>query len=293
MDDDYIPQPETDVTDEPRSLFRVLAHVSALLAPAGLVALFCQVMEVSPQNTAAFSLITISTVALLLYRRQLSRRVPSPVVLGFMLMLASVFYFSYKNILFKDTGLIRFYRHSNDYLGELNGPIRAAKHDIWFFGTNFYITSRDRKEALIGALTRGVNVHYLIFDPDSAEMARLARDFGQSEESLRRECALGLANLTDLARAWNEVSAQTDTPGDLQVRVFEVTPRGRVYVFDPGDDRGTTFLVPYVNNVNSSELPGFLLENIDRGVYRSYFAGVMRLWKASKPLTLPGAAAAR
>jgi len=284
---DYPPDLDADVSAEPRTLYRVLAHISALLAPAGLIALFCQALDVSAQNTAAFSLITMTTVALLLYRRQLNSRVPSSLLLGFMLALAAVFYFSYKNILFKDTGLIRFYRQSNDYLGELNEPIDAAKHDIWFFGTNFHISTGDRRKAIIDALKRGVNVHYLIFDPSSAELTRLARDFGQSEDSLRRECALGLANLNDLARAWSSISAQTPTPGELQIRVFDVTPRGRVYVFDPGDDRGRTFLVPYVNNVNSTELPGFLLENIDRGVYRSYLAGVMKLWSSSRPLHLP------
>lgn len=282
----YPEDADVDVATEPRKLLRLLAHISALLAPAGLIALFCQVLDVTPQSTAAFSLITMATVCLLLYRRVLNRVVPSSLAFGFMLALASVFYFSYKNILFKDTGLIRFYRQSNDYLGELNDPIDRARHDIWFFGTDFHISTGDRKRALLDALKRGVNVHYLIFDPSSPELARLARDFGQSEESLRRECMLGFSNLNDLASAWSDISAQTATPGELQVRIFDVTPRGRVYVFDPGDDRGRTFLVPYVNNVNSSELPGFLLENTDRGVYRSYFAGVAKLWKLSKPISV-------
>jgi hypothetical protein len=278
---------EDTTTAEPRRLTRVLSQLGAILAPAGLVALFCQAIDVSSQNTAAFSLLTVAVVTLLLFRHAINRTLPSTFALGLLVALGFVFFFSYKNILLKNTGLIRFFHQSNDYLGSIEEPINHARHDIWFFGTNFYISAGDRRTALLNALRRGVNVHYLIFNPNSSEFPRLARDFAQSEAELKAECAKGLISINELARAWHSIAPQSQTPGELQVRVYDVTPRGRMYVFDPGNDEGRTFLVPYVNNVNSAELPGFLLENIEAGVYKAYFTGVVKLWRSSTVLQLP------
>lgn len=284
---DFHGDDDVESVDEPRLLPHLLAQISALLAPAGLVALFCQVLDVSPQTTATYSLLTVAMMALLLYPHHINRAIPSAFALALMVILGAAFFFSYKNILLKNTGLIRFYHQSNDYLGELHDPIDRTKDEIWFFGTNFYISAGERRAAILSALERGVNVHYLIYDPSSKDFSRLARDFNQSEAELRAECDKGFISINELARSWSTMSAQTPTPGELHVRVFDVTPRGRVYVFDPGDEKGRTFLVPYVNNVNSSELPGFLLENIEAGVYKAYFAGVRKLWQTSRVVHLP------
>jgi hypothetical protein len=68
------------------------------------------------------------------------------------------------------------------------------------------------------------------------------------------------------------------------VRVFETHPHARFYVFDPARAKGNTFFVPYINRVDSPEVPGFLLENVSGGVFKSYFNGILRLWAESMDL---------
>ena len=269
-----------------KALPALVVGLGLVLTPAGLIALFCQLLDVSAQSTAAVCLLSVAIMTISMFRRAINNKVPAVLPLGLLCALASIFFFSYKNILLKNTGLIRFYHHSNDYLSELEPAIQRSRREIWFFGTDFYISSGERRMAILDALRRGVHVRYLIYDSASPDLTKLSRDFGQNEAELRGECEKGMASLRELSRAWNNESKNIATPGELEIRVFDVTPRGRLYIFDPGLDSGRTFFVPYVNNVNSAELPGFLLENVEAGVYRAYYAGVTKLWAQSRPITI-------
>jgi len=274
-------------TDSFRRVLPIAAtRIGLVLAPTGLIALFCQLLNMSSQNTAGVSLLCVAIITLCMFRRSINRRIPAVYPLGLLLGMFAVFFFSYQNLLLKNTGLVRFYHHSNDYLSELDRPIHEARHEIWFFGTDFYISAGERREALLEALRRGVHIRYLVFDPASPKLPQLARDFGQTEGELRSECAKSMESLRELARVWREEARRSPTPGELELRLFDVTPRGRLYVFDPAIPGGHSFLVPYVNGANSSELPGFFLRNIETGVYKAYFSGVERLWNEGRPVLL-------
>ena len=268
-----------------RRLKAVIIGLGVVLTPTGLIGLFCQLLNVSAQNTAAVCLLVVAVITICMFRVKINR-IPSVIPLVLLCVFASIFFFSYKNILLKNTGLIRFYDHSNDYLAELGPMIRSSRREVWFFGTNFYISSGERRSAIPEALRRGVRIRYLVFDSTSPQLLRLSHDFGQTEAELRAECEKSMASLRELAKIWKEESTHTATPGELEIRVFEVTPRGRLYVFDPGLESGKTFFVPYINEVNSAELPGFLLQNIESGVYRPYYGGITKLWAQSQPITI-------
>jgi hypothetical protein len=68
------------------------------------------------------------------------------------------------------------------------------------------------------------------------------------------------------------------------VRIFDTHPHARFYIFDSGSTGGKTFFVPYINDVNSPNVPGYLLQNIPKGVFDQYFAGIRKLWDMSETL---------
>lgn len=259
---------------------KILNEVGLLLVPAGAVGLFCQVLSVDAQRTAVYSFTAVLFVLCCLHRSWINTWVPSALVLAVFIGFGAIFFFNYENILLKDTGLIRRFQESADFQAELGTQISAANEEIWFFGTNFHISAVERRPRLLKQLRAGVRVRYLIVDPFTTNMPRLAKDFDQTEREFADECMKGLSDVLELRRLW----LQDKLRGELEVRFFESTPRARVYVFDPSRPAGRTLFVPYMNRVNSPSLPGFLLDNSAKGVFGSYFGGITTLWNESKTL---------
>jgi hypothetical protein len=230
------------------------------------------------------SLASVFLTAICVFRGPINRYVPSSILAGLLVALSAVFFFSYQNILLKDTGLIRWYQQSNDYLSQIDLDIARSDQEIWFFGTDFNISAGEHRDLLLKMLSKGVNINYLILDPKSGHLDDLAADFNQSPAELRAECEKGLASIVELQREWQMASPTALKPGDLQVRMFETHPDARFYVFDPGSTEGTTFFVPYINDVNSPNAPGFLLRNVPKGVFQQYFGGIRKLWQKSETL---------
>ncbi len=266
-------------------LVGLLTQLGLIIAPAGIIALFCQVLETSSRTTGAASLATVFLASICVYRRAINSYVPASLLMALLIGLAAVFFFNYQNILLKDTGLIEYYPHSNDFLGSIEGPIRQAQEDIWFYGTDFNISAGDRRPLLLNKLASGLRLNYLIFDPHSSHLEDLAADFDQSPAELRAECEKGLADLLQLRKEWQDKSKSSRTPGEVNVRVFETHPHARFYVFDSGRTQGRTFFVPYVNGVNSPGVPGFLLANVKDGVFRAYFSSILKMWNQSTDLS--------
>jgi hypothetical protein len=263
---------------------KVLTQIGLILTPAGLIALFCQVLDVSSRTTGVTSLAAVLLTSICVYRQFINRRVPASLLTALLVALAAVFFFNYQNILLKDTGLIKYYQHSNDFLSQIDGPISKAQEEIWFLGTDFNVSAGERRNLLLRQLAAGIKIRYLIFDPRSNHMEDLAADFDQSPPELAAECEKGLQSLLRLRKEWRERSRTTQSPGELSVRIFETHPHARFYVFDPARTKGNTFFVPYINSVNSPEVPGFLLENVNSGVFKSYFNGILKLWAESMDL---------
>jgi hypothetical protein len=261
-----------------------LTQLGLILTPAGLIALFCQILGASSQTTAASSLASAILTAICIYRRYINRKIPSALLTALLVGLAAVFFFNYEDILLKDTGLIKFYRHSNDFLAQIDTQIEQSQEDIWFVGTNFNITAGERRSLLLKKLSQGIKINFLVFDPRTPELDGLAKDFNQSPAELRSECEKGLQSILQLQKDWESARKSSSAPGELQVHVFNVHPHARFYVFDAKREQGTTFFIPYVNGVNSPETPGYLLRNVHNGVSQAYFGGVLKLWADSMPL---------
>ncbi len=268
----------------PDVLPSVLAQIALIAAPASIIALFCGVLGVPAQSTAAVSLLTVALTTICIHRKRLNRTVPSSLLTGLLVGVAAVFFLNYQDILLKDTGLIRWYRHSNDYLSQIDQDIVASTQEIWFFGTDFNISAGERRDDIIKKLMSGVKVRFLIFDPKSSHLTELAADFDQSPEELQSECDKSLASLLELKRVWDEEAKRTETPGELEIRVFDTHPHARLYIFDPQRSQGHTYFIPYINDVDSPRAPGYLLHNYQSGIFSSYFAGIQKLWAVSETL---------
>ncbi|HEU4688405.1 MAG TPA: DUF5919 domain-containing protein [Vicinamibacterales bacterium] len=263
---------------------RILSDLGMLLGPTTLVALFCAAIGVDPQRTSIYSLAALMFVACCYYRAWISATVPSALVLATSVGLGTIFFMNYGNILLKDTGLIRRFVESSDIQAELGSEIGRATQEIWLFGTNFHISTVDRRPALLEKLQSGVHVRYLILNPAVPNLDVVAADFGQSVDELRQECLKGLRNVLELKQQWEAVRSRSRKPGQLEIKLYDRTPSARMYVFDPRVPSGHSIYVPYMHGFNSPNLPGYLFENTQNGVAQAYFGGLLKLWSVSKPI---------
>jgi thiamine transporter ThiT len=257
-----------------------------LFTPVGLIALLCNLLGISGQNTAAISLAAIVLTAIILYRGAINRAVPSAVVCGLLVGLISVFAANYEHILFKDTGLVHYFHASNDFLGQAGPFFKRAHHEIWFVGLDFHITAGDRKKLILQKLGEGVKVRFLVFNPDSPFLPNIAQDFDQSPQELSAECIKSIDSIVALRKEWLQQPAAQEYPEGLEVKLFEDVPHARFYIVDPDDTRARSFYIPYMNRENSPVLPGYLLNNIDGGVIQDYLPGIRKLWNSAQPVEL-------
>lgn len=137
---------------------------------------------------------------------------------------------------------------------------------------------------MLRRLASGVKVRFLVFDPHSSHLGDLAADFDQSPAELQSECEKGLNDLLELQKRWQLASGQSQTPGELDVRVFNTPPHARMYVFDPQRSQGRTLFIPYVSKIDSGAAPGYLLQNVQTGVFVQYFGALQKLWSSSETL---------
>ena len=119
-------------------LKKFLEAVGLIGAPTGIIAFFCQIMDVSARTTGAISLAVVCLVSLCLYRHFINARIPSVVVASLLIALSAIFFLNYDNILLKNTGLIKYYKRSSEFQSDLLEEMKSSKSEVWFFGTNFY-----------------------------------------------------------------------------------------------------------------------------------------------------------
>lgn len=275
---------DDEVISTNSSITKVQKTLGLLFTPVGVIALFCNVLGVSGQNTASISLAAVTLTAICLYRRAINTTVPSSLVLALLIALTATFTLNYEHILFKDTGLIRYFHTSNDFLGQASPFLDNAKKEIWFVGVDFHITAGDRKNLILSKLDQGVKVRFLIFDPSSKFLDTMAEDFDQDPKAITSECMDSLQSILSLRNDWKHHDNYSHYSDSLEIRIFEDVPHARFYLIDPDDPKAQSFYIPYMNHENSPGLPGYLMRNIEHGVIQELLPGVRKLWDESVPL---------
>jgi len=180
----------------------------------------------------------------------------------------------------KRIGILRYWPRSNDFLPYIRKAIAKASAEIWISGASFYLSIPDNEDLLVDRAKHGVKIHYLILDPYGTNLEAVATTFSQSPEELKQEC---LTTIHALKRIREKLSLAERE--NLQIRLFNESPRARFYVFDPADPKSDTFFVPHVNSINSPAVPGFLLSNVPYGLAQIYFASVKDFWNSAQPLS--------
>jgi hypothetical protein len=182
---------------------------------------------------------------------------------------------------------IEYVDYSNDFLPRLPRMIEDAKHDVWFFGTDFHITAQDRKEQLLDALHHGVNIKFLVLDPDvpDALLTQMEHDFAQPKRTFIEECYIGLDAIFEIKDEWEK---NPTTAATIDVRVYQHYPWTRVYFFDPNDDAASSiYFVPYISSANTPKTPGFFFKNGLNVVAKTYHNTFLNIWTNSKQAKRP------
>ena len=173
--------------------------------------------------------------------------------------------------------------NSNDFLPEIPKLLQSTEENVWFFGTNFHISASDREKDIIKALERGVQVRFLILDPESPDYyyKQMESDFGQNAETIKSECISGLSKILDIKEKWDNSPLKGRSLGEIEVRTYKHYPWARMYLFDSNLDDGTIYYVPYLSGLNSPAVPGFLLENSSGIITQRYQEAIIEIWRNS------------
>jgi hypothetical protein len=266
----------------------VLGQLGTLLTSATVIGIIAKPLGLSDAETATVSIFAISALYIVIYREAIQKYIRSYILL-IMISAAALSIYLYKERLIglivdrtlgAAAGIVDFAPRANDFLPKLEKYITGAKQEIWFTGISFYVSLPQYKDIIIKKLAEGINVRFLVYDPNSQNLKDVARGFSQTDKSLKSECDLTIQNLKEIHDDWKI----KDLPGRFEVRVFTSIPKARIYIFDRTSEDGYTFFIPHVDQQNSPILPGFLVKNIKTGIAPAYFEGIERLWKNSKPI---------
>jgi len=186
-----------------------------------------------------------------------------------------------------EIGLVKFFKKSNDFLSgndALNFEVllQNTKREAWFVGTSFYISADMHREVIKKKLSEGVDVNFLVLDPDGGNIDHVAHIQNIGTKELSDQCHAGIRTFLKI----KQETAGSNFPGHLNVRFANEELYSRIYFFDPKADDGQTYYVPQVNRIMSPGLPGFLLKNEIAKFHSIYFDGIQRLWNSSDTRTL-------
>jgi hypothetical protein len=180
-------------------------------------------------------------------------------------------------------GLVRQFAKSNDFLSSstrdsFEAALTNAKREVWFVGTSFYISADTYRDLIRKRVQDGVDVNFLILDPDGGNLERAARMMNISVKELADQCHAGIRTFMQIRREL----AVSGMENRLGIRLSSDELYSRLYFFDPKADEGLTYFIPQVNRASSQVLPGFLVRNAQATFHSSYFDGIQRLWNAGE-----------
>lgn len=281
------PNPETN----PRLLPK-LKELGEVMIPVSLVALVSQAFSLSARLTAILSLYTIVVLYTWLYRHWINSKVRSVAVLLFTLtvMLGAILFMPKgREADLSRSGITGYGERANDWaIPQVPALVAKAKHDVWYVGVDFHISSSQHQDLLLKQLAAGVNVRFLFYDflsPDS--QVSLNPNFSDVVSRFDYQAPQLLADLTSTVENLRRLQARwKNTPGgaQLEIRVYRAMPWTRTYLFDPVADQGAAFIVNYVYGKDTSNLPVLQVQYREGGILPTHYAGVQALWQTATKL---------
>lgn len=267
------------IDDKYKELVEFIGLITGLTT---IVTLFCSLLvDIDTIDITVITICTIFISTALFKFTWIKTNIPSPALAILLFGLFAVFYLKYKDIIRKKTGLIEYSKASKSIIGKLPEYIDNSVSEIIFYGANFHISVVDDETEILRALSRGVTIKYLVYNPYAENINLVARDFRQSTAEYFNECQQGLRALVSLRKKWESQKIAAEKMGELDIRLYEAFPRMRAYIFDPKDQQSVCLYIPYLHNVNSTDLPSFLFRNLKSGVFNDYYSSIVSLWGVS------------
>ena len=183
-------------------------------------------------------------------------------------------------------GILKIFSRSNDFLStgdEYQFPsiLLKASQDAWFVGTTFYISIGQYRDLFLSRLADGIDINFLILNPDSDALRYMALLLGVTEKELLLDCMSGIRVMDRTL----EDSKNRKTAGSLTIKLIDEPFQTRFYLIDPKADGGHVYLVPQVNGTNSQTVPGFLLRSSSEYCSR-YLDGIEERWNSTSAINL-------
>jgi DNA-binding winged helix-turn-helix (wHTH) protein len=183
-------------------------------------------------------------------------------------------------------GLLKVFSRSNDFLStgdeyQLPSILLSARQDAWFVGTTFYISIGQYRDLFLSRLADGIDINFLILNPESDALRYMALLLGVTEKELLLDCMSGIRVMDRTL----EDSRNRKTTGSLTIKLIDEPFQTRFYLIDPKTDAGYVYLVPQVNGINSQTVPGFLLRSSSEYCSR-YLHGIEERWNRPSAKTL-------
>lgn len=187
----------------------------------------------------------------------------------------------------KDTltapGLIRCYTNATDAQAAIGRAITAAREDILLVATNLSYTPVLNVVELQNKIATGVNIHFMVLNPDSQYTLLIARDFLIPLSQLNDENRLHLRTLVDLQIFAESLARISPTAGTVRIHLCDTPLRMRAYIFDGLD--GESFFVPYAIRAKSRPLPVYHCQN-NMNIAKRYSEGIKNLWDADDTVSI-------
>jgi hypothetical protein len=185
------------------------------------------------------------------------------------------------------SGLQEVFESSNDFLGgaskfQFVPLLESSKREAWFVGTTFYISVDQFYGPLLKKLSEGVNLYFLILNPDGKGTANTARMLGVGGTEIADQCTAGIRILIRMS----DDARKANYPGAVYVKLVDDELTSRLYLFDPKTDGGTSFFVMQVAGTNSQTLPGFVFSNSTAKFNSRYFDAVLKSWNSADAISL-------
>jgi hypothetical protein len=263
---------------------RVISDVGMIFGAASIVTLAAQYFDISSKDTAVFVIITAIVICIMLYSSFIKNYVSSPALLTVVIFLLALIYFFHESKVTKESGLTAWVEKSKEFITNseygFRSLLKKTKTECWFVGLNFYDHLEKYRSDVFESIKEGVNFHYIVYNPCSKDLLKVANDFDSDFPTLQSETKTGLLRFNWLYSSLKNTLA---VQGSLQIRLYETIPRYRSYFFDPKSVTGNQFFVPYVNKISSQELPGFLFHTTSNSS-KKYFEALLKLWNSSIPV---------
>jgi hypothetical protein len=173
----------------------------------------------------------------------------------------------------------KIFERSNDFLAtgdkhQFPSIFKQTKREAWFIGTTFYISTDQYHDLILNRLAEGVDLNFLILNPEGEAVRKVAHLLGVGEKELALD---SMSGIRILSRTLDE-ARKSNLPGTLRVKIVDEPIQTRLYFFDPKADEGRLYYIPQLNGTNSQTLPGFLVENLSAPYHSTYFNGVLKMW---------------